>query len=138
MKPAPPKWPREQIEALRAMAERRLSASEIAGALTAQFDVARSRSAVLGKLFRLREEGTRPPRLSRPPGRWARLKVEAGVRYGKYLVAVEEVPTAGRGQLWRFRCDCGVETVKRASDVKCERVASCGHCGLRGRHQRRH
>ena len=49
-------WPTEQIEALRTMAERRLSASEIAGALTAQFDVARSRSAVLGKLFRLREE----------------------------------------------------------------------------------
>jgi hypothetical protein len=131
-------WPPEQIEALRTMAERRLSASEIARALAAQFGVARSRSAVIGKLFRLREEGTRPPRLSRPPGRLPRLKVETGVRYGKYLVAVEEVPTAGRGQLWRFRCDCGVETVKRASDVKCERVASCGHCGLRGRHQRRH
>src|SRR5436190_8321219 len=83
------------------MAERRRSASEIARALAAQFGIARSRCAVIGKLFRLREEGTRPPRrLSRPPGRLARLKVEAGVRYGKYLVSVEEVPTAGRGQLF--------------------------------------
>ena len=56
------KWPPAQIEALRTMAhERKLSASEIARALGAQFGVARSRSAVLGKLLRLREKATRPP-----------------------------------------------------------------------------
>jgi hypothetical protein len=57
-----PKWPPEHVGALRTMAcERRLSASEIARALTAQFDIALSRNAVLGKLRRLREEETRPP-----------------------------------------------------------------------------
>ncbi len=61
----------------------------------------------------------------------ARLKIEAGVRYGKYLVSVEEVPSTGRWQLWRFRCDCGKKTVKRASEVKRGAVASCGYCGLR-------
>jgi hypothetical protein len=131
-------WPAAQIKALRTMAEQGQPASVIARALTAEFGIARSRCAVIGKLFRLREEGTRPPRLLRPPGRLPRLKFEAGVRYGKYLVSVEEVPTAGRGQLWRFRCDCGGETVKRASDVKCGRVTLCGRCGLRGRHLRRH
>jgi len=61
----------------------------------------------------------------------ARLKIEAGVRYGKYLVSVEEVPSTGRWQLWRFRCDCGKKTVQRASEVKRGAVASCGYCGLR-------
>ena len=74
-------WPTEQIETLRTMAERRLSASEIARALAAQLGIARSRCAVIGKLFRLREEGTPPP------GRLPRLKVEAGARYGKYVNA---------------------------------------------------
>jgi hypothetical protein len=55
-------WSPAQIEALRTMAcERRLSTSEIARALAAQFGIARSRSAVLGKLYRLREEEAMPP-----------------------------------------------------------------------------
>ena len=57
-----PKWSSEQVEALRIMAgEQRLSASKIARALTAQFGIIRSQNAVLGKLYRLREEETRPP-----------------------------------------------------------------------------
>ena len=58
-----------------------------------------------------------------------RSKIKAGVRYGR-LVFVEEVPSTGRGQLWRFRCDCGKETVKRASQVKNGAVTSCGGCSL--------
>jgi hypothetical protein len=48
-------WPPAQIEALRTMAEQGQPASMIARALTAEFGIARSRSAVIGKLFRLRE-----------------------------------------------------------------------------------
>jgi hypothetical protein len=60
MSKSAPKWPPEQIEALRTMArERGLSASEIARALAAQFGTVRSRNAVLGKLLRLGQ--TRPP-----------------------------------------------------------------------------
>jgi hypothetical protein len=129
-----PEWPPAQIEAVRTMAEQGQPASVIARALTAEFGIARSRSAVIGKLFRLREAATE---VIKAAGTAAKTEGRTGVRYGKYLVAVEEVPTAGRGQLWRFRCDCGEESVKRASNVKCGRVASCGHCGLRGRHPRR-
>ena len=57
-------------------------------------------------------------------------KIKAGVRYGQFLVFVEEVPSTGRRQLWRFRCDCGKETVKRASQVKNGAVTSCGGCSL--------
>jgi hypothetical protein len=56
-------------------------------------------------------------------------KIKAGVRYGQ-LVFVDEVPSRRRGQLWRFRCDCGKETVKRASQVKNGAVSSCGGCSL--------
>ena len=60
-----------------------------------------------------------------------RLKIEAGVRYGRFLVSIEEVPT-GRGQHWSFRCDCGNEVVKRASWVISGEVVTCGYrCGLR-------
>jgi len=63
-------------------------------------------------------------------GSTARLKIEPGVRYGKYLVSIEEVPSTGQGQIWRFRCDCGNETVKRVSRVKSGAVVSCGRCSL--------
>jgi hypothetical protein len=63
-------------------------------------------------------------------GSTARLKIEPGVRYGKYLVSIEEVPSTGQGQIWRFRCDCGNETVKRVSRVKSGVVVSCGRCNL--------
>jgi hypothetical protein len=124
------RWKPDQIEALRMMAERKLSPAEIAQALTAEFGIARTCKAVIGKLTRLREERTRAPRPPRPPGAWPKLKLEAGIRYGKYLVPVEEVRSIGRGQRWRFRCDCGRETVKHASAVKCGQVVSCGRCGL--------
>jgi hypothetical protein len=122
-------WPPEQIEALRTARERGLSARKIAGILAAQFGIARSRSAVLGKLHRLGKEGTRP-RPPKAPKPTVRLKLEAGVRYGKHLVSVEEVPITGCGQLWRFRCDCGNEIVRPASKVKGGSVNSCG-CGRR-------
>ena len=56
----------------------------------------------------------------------ARLKIEAGVRYGKFLVSIEEVRIRGDGQKWRFRCDCGNETVRRASKVISGEAISCG------------
>jgi hypothetical protein len=57
-----PEWSPEQVGALRMMAgEQKLPARKIARALTAQFGIIRSHSAVLGKLHRLREEETRPP-----------------------------------------------------------------------------
>jgi GcrA cell cycle regulator len=123
-------WPPEQVEVLRTARERGLSARKIAGILAAQFGITRSRSAVIGKLFRLREEGARPPKLPRAPKAPVRLKIEAGVRYGKHLVSVEEVPITGCGQLWRFRCDYGNEIVRPASKVKGGSVNSCG-CGRR-------
>jgi hypothetical protein len=118
----------EQVEALRMAREQGLSASKIAQALATQFDTACSRSAVLGKLHRL----ARTPVCEQHEKKWsrARQKIEAGVRYGKHLVSIKEVPTKGGGQLWRFLCDCGRETVKRTSPVKRGLIASCGHCAL--------
>jgi hypothetical protein len=56
-----PKWLPEQVAALRTMAgKQKLSANKIARALTTQFGTVRSRNAVLAKLYRLREEETRP------------------------------------------------------------------------------
>lgn len=51
-------------------------------------------------------------------------KMAAGQRYGR-LVAIIPV-TMGRGSKWRFRCDCGNETVTRATGVRSGGTRSCG------------
>lgn len=48
-----------------------------------------------------------------------------GHRFGR-LVAICRVSIPGERPSWRFRCDCGVETVKRMSDVTTGRTRSCG------------
>jgi hypothetical protein len=56
----------------------------------------------------------------------ARLKIEPGVRYGEFLVSIAAAPIKGRGQQWRFRCDCGGEAIKRVSQVISGEAVSCG------------
>src|SRR5687767_3656879 len=60
------------------------------------------------------------------------LLIEAGQRFG-ILTAVERVPNdRWRNQQWRFRCDCGNETITTASYVNLGRATSCG-CDSRRR-----
>lgn len=52
-------------------------------------------------------------------------RMAAGQRYFR-LVAVELVERRGSLYRWRFRCDCGVETIAKAADVRRGRQRSCG------------
>jgi hypothetical protein len=54
-----------------------------------------------------------------------RFKDITGQRYGR-LVAIEPVDIRNGGYRWRFRCDCGSETVCAASSVKTGLTRSCG------------
>lgn len=57
------------------------------------------------------------------PFKWP--KTVAGSRYGK-LVAVCLDRKIGKDQFWRFRCDCGTETVFRLDRARSGRKTSCG------------
>jgi hypothetical protein len=49
-----------------------------------------------------------------------------GERYN-HLVAIEPMhASVNGGWYWRFRCDCGKETVARAKDVRLGTTTSCG------------
>ncbi len=67
----------------------------------------------------------------------------AGQRYGR-LVAMEFVERGRQGTAhWRFRCDCGKETVTSASRARCGSTRSCGCLHIetatnRGRQNRTH
>src|SRR5215207_6276117 len=54
---------------------------------------------------------------------------EAGQRFG-FLTAVERAPNGPqRQQQWRFRCECGDETITRLASVLTGRTTSCGCIG---------
>lgn len=64
----------------------------------------------------------------------AALKLNSGQRFGRF-VSIERINRRGRGQFWRFKCDCGDETVKRASQVVGGFIKSCGCLrGSKSRH----
>lgn len=48
-----------------------------------------------------------------------------GLRFGR-LLAVKRVAPVDRFAVWLLRCDCGVEVVKRGSDLRAGYVQSCG------------
>lgn len=50
-----------------------------------------------------------------------------GERYGK-LVALEFVKRRKQQTMWRFRCDCGKDTIACVADVRYGRTASCSCC----------
>lgn len=50
----------------------------------------------------------------------------AGIRYGR-LVGIESAHRDASGHMhWRFRCDCGAETVAHGGNVRAGRTTSCG------------
>lgn len=55
------------------------------------------------------------------------VKVTEGDRFG-HLVAIKDLgrSTASGKRLWRFRCDCGAESITTASSVKSGNSKSCG------------
>lgn len=53
----------------------------------------------------------------------------AGQRYGR-LIAIEHADGSAELSRWRFRCDCGSETVAYATNVRAGRTKGCG-CGYR-------
>lgn len=58
-------------------------------------------------------------------------EVPVGKVYGRLIVLGEaERPSGSRHILWKCRCECGTETVKRAFNLKYNHVKSCG-CLLR-------
>ena len=58
-------------------------------------------------------------------GRKVRIDM-AGLRYGR-LVAIECAHRDASGHVhWRFRCDCGEETVAHGGNVRAGRTTSCG------------
>ena len=53
------------------------------------------------------------------------LHISAGQRFGQ-LVAIERVASPDGHQRWRFKCDCGNETVAQVSHVNSGDTKSCG------------
>src|SRR5688572_702826 len=52
-----------------------------------------------------------------------------GQKYGR-LVALELTHLDEKGRAcWRWRCDCGQECIKNASQVRCGNTRSCGCLG---------
>lgn len=61
----------------------------------------------------------------------ARINLKSGDRYGFLtVIGVDENKTAQDGVkhvYWKFKCDCGKITSKRASHVASGKIVSCGH-----------
>ncbi len=62
-----------------------------------------------------------------------RVKIEPGFKFAK-LTAVELSHKKKSYSYWKFKCDCGNESITRASDVAAGRISSCG-CLANERHQ---
>lgn len=57
----------------------------------------------------------------------------AGQRFGHlFALGRVDLPTAGQGTIWLFRCVCGQLTTKRLKDVRSGNTASCGCQQRRG------
>lgn len=54
-----------------------------------------------------------------------RVKIEPGFKFAK-LTAIEFSYKKKGYSYWKFKCDCGKESISRASDVAAGRVCSCG------------
>ena len=53
------------------------------------------------------------------------IKDISGQKYGR-LIAIKQVGKDGRHVLWLFKCDCGNETITRATSVRSGNTKSCG------------
>jgi hypothetical protein len=116
-----------------------LEEQDAAGLSPRELNAELERRPVIQRRWTRKWRKANPENVAKRPKKRPRKRVwiDAGVRYGKFLVAVEEAPT-GRGGLWIFRCDCGKETIKRAARVKNGEIVSCGSCSLRSQFKLRH
>jgi len=59
------------------------------------------------------------------PGRKPTMFIEPGKKLGK-LTALEFSHKKGSAKYWKFKCDCGKETITRLTMVLNGRTRSCG------------
>lgn len=55
-------------------------------------------------------------------------KPPVGEKFGALTVLGYHAHAARSRALWRFRCDCGMETLISASAVLCGQQSNCSHC----------